>query len=123
VLFDIDTVNEGSGDWHRDFEEILRRHVDRRPPWRSPDFADHVAFLIDSSFSRVEGVSVMERRRFPADQMVHRAFSLSGTSPDALGPDKAAALATDLRALADRVAVDGMVDEILQSNATMARRS
>ena len=101
---------------------MLERYEAAKAAWQSPDWIRHAAFLIGSAFSVVDGLSVTERRSFPAAHLVDRAFSLSRTSPEALGPEKAAALAADLRALAARVAVDGMLTEILESTVEIARR-
>ncbi len=122
ALFDVDTVHQGAGDWHPRFTEILERYAPDKPQWRSPEWTDHTAFLINSAFSRVDGVSTVDRIVFPADQLVDRALSLSRTSPEALGPDKAGALAADMRALAAELAVDGTIGEILQSSVLIARR-
>ena len=100
----------------------MSRHSAGKAEWRSPDWVHHEAFLLASPFSLVDGFSVVERRSFPATQIVDLAFSMSRTSPQALGPDKAAALAADLKALAAEVAVDGMVSEIRKSNVLLARR-
>ncbi len=122
ALFDVDTIGEGSSHWHARFREIVERHSAGKAEWRSPDWVHHEAFLLASPFSLVDGFSVVERTTFPAVQIVDLAFSMSRTSPQALGPDKAAALAADLKALAAEVAVDGMVSEIRKSNVLLARR-
>lgn len=122
ALFDVETVRQGVGDWHARFHEIVERHAAGNAEWRGPDWVPHETFLLDSPFSVVDGVSVVERRDFPAAQIVDLAFSMSRTAPHALGADKAAALAADLRALAADVAVNGMIGEILESRAMIARR-
>ncbi len=122
ALFDVQTIKQGPGDWHARFSAIVERYEGRKAEWRAPDWTQHEAFLLASPFSRVDGFSVVEPVTFPASQIVDRALSLSRTSPEALGPDKAAALTADLEALAAEVAVDGMLSEILQSAAQIARR-
>jgi SAM-dependent methyltransferase len=122
ALFDVDTIKRGAGDWHARFGEILERHEQTKAEWRSPDWVHHEAFLVDSAFTRIDGLSVVERVTFPAGQLVDRALSMSRTAPDALGPAKAAALAVDLQTLASEAAVDGMIGEILQSRVTIAQR-
>ena len=102
ALFDVDTVGEGA-------RRLAHAHSPRcwsvtsgqGSRWRSPDWVRHAAFLIASAFSVVDGHGGRPSAEvFPAAQLVDRAFSLSRTSPEALGPEKAAALAVDLRALA-----------------------
>ena len=122
ALFDVDTIRRGAGDWHARFEEIVERYAPRKAEWRAPEWVPHEVFLVDSRFSRIDGMAVVEEVRFAADQLVDRALSLSRTSPDALGPEAAAALTADLRTLAADIAVDGMISEILKSTVTIARR-
>ena len=122
AFFDVKTIHEGAGHWQRRFDEILERYAPDKPEWRSPEWIDQTAILIESAFARIDGLSVVDRVAFPANQLVDRAFSMSRTSPDALGPGKAAALATDLKALAAEIASDGMVSEILESHVEIARR-
>ncbi len=122
ALFDVKAVYQGPDDWHRRFDEILKRHAPEPPVWRSPEWADQAAVLIDSAFGRIDGLSVVERVSFPANQLVDRALSMSRTSPDALGSAKTAALAADLQALAAEAAVAGTIDEILESSVMIARR-
>jgi hypothetical protein len=122
ALFDVKAIHQGPGDWHRRFDEILERHAPEPPVWRSPEWTDQAAVLIDSAFRRIDGLSVVERMSLPANHIVDRALSISRTSPDALGPAKAAALAADLRALAAEAAVAGTIDEILESRVMIARR-
>jgi SAM-dependent methyltransferase len=122
ALFDVDTIKEGAGDWHRAFNAVLERYEGSKAAWRQPEWIGHAAFLIESAFSVIDGLSVTERLSFPAAQLVDRALSRSRTSPEALGTEKAAALAADLRALAAENALDGMLSEILESNVLIARR-
>jgi SAM-dependent methyltransferase len=122
AVFDVDTISEGAGHWHVRFCEIVERYAVGKAEWRSPDWVHHEAFLLESAFRQLDGFSVVERTTFPATQLVDLAFSMSRTSPQALGQDKAAALAADLKALAAEVAVDGMVSEIRKSNVLLARR-
>ena len=122
ALFNTETIHQGPGDWHWRFEEIIKRHAAGPAVWRSAEWTDQSAILIESAFSRIDGFSVVEQVTFPAGQLVDRAFSMSRTSPDALGPDKAATLTADIEALAAEAAVDGMVSEILESSVMIARR-
>jgi hypothetical protein len=88
---------------------------------KSPDWIPHEAVLLDSPFARLERIGVMERRRTPVDRLVDRALSMSSTSPQRIGP-RADDLIRELRALLAGVAVDGMVTEIVESQALLAFR-
>ncbi len=122
ALFDVKVINRNADDWPARFGQILERHEPHKAEWRAPGWIDQAAILVDSAFSRLDGFSVVETSSFPATQLVDRALSMSRTSPEALGPDRAAALAADVQALASAAAVDGMLQEIRDSSVTIARR-
>jgi SAM-dependent methyltransferase len=122
AIFGAETIRQGAGHWSTRFDEILKRYAANEPEWRSPDWRRHETFLLDSPFSVIDGMSIIEQVSFPAARLADRAFSMSRTSPDALGPDKAAALAADMQALAADTTVDGILSEIVESSVLIARR-
>lgn len=122
ALFNVAAVNEGRDHWHRQFDEIVNRYSVQPPVWRSTEWPDQTAILVDSAFGCVDGFSAAERVNFPADRLADRALSMSRTSPDALGPDKAAAMTAEVHALAASVAKNGFLTEILESQVTIGRR-
>ncbi len=82
----------------------------------------HEAILLDSPFSRLEGVSIIERRHTPVEHLVERAFSYGAIWPrlESLGTDQVAA---ELQAiLAAYAKDDGTVAEVVESHALIARR-
>ena len=114
ALFNTETVQEGAGHWAARFREIAKTYAPETPFWRSPEWVDQSVIVIGSAFSRLDGFSVVERVAFPATQLADRALSMSRTSPDALGPARAAAFAADIAALAAEAARDGMLSEIVE---------
>ena len=98
----------------------LRRHYRCDEPGRRRGLR-HEAFLLASPFSCVESCSVLERRTFEATRLVDRAFSSSGTAPQRLG-DRAASLQRDIVALAQEIAPNGWLEEVIESGALIGRR-
>ncbi len=124
VLFGSSPLRSG---WQREYREVLARYsgdqIDQGRHGRGPNWVDHEEVLLDSAFANLSRISIIERNDLPAEALVDRAFSMSRTSPNVLGSEKAAALAADMRTLAERVAVDGMITETLESAALIARRA
>lgn len=123
VLFNSSPLRTG---WQREYRELLARYTGDVPGegrrWRGPNWVEHEEILLDSAFSHLSRIAVVERNELPAATLVDRAFSMSRTAPNVLGPEKSAALADDIRMLAHRLAVDGMITETLESAALIARR-
>jgi SAM-dependent methyltransferase len=123
VLFHSRHAEVADNGWMTDFRRLLdhatkdglRRH------WREPGWVTHDQVLLNSAFSDLHQVSVMERRRVPATSLVDRALSMSTSTRERLG-DGVAALRRDIEALAEGVAVDGLVTEVVESVALIARR-
>jgi len=112
--------------WQREYRDVLARYTGDAQGegrhWRGANWVEHEEVLLDSAFSGLSRIEVIERNELPAEALVDRAFSMSRTAPNVLGPEKSAALAADLRALAARIAVDGVIGETLESGALIARR-
>ncbi|MEQ1950274.1 class I SAM-dependent methyltransferase [Mesorhizobium sp. CN2-181] len=109
--------------WLKDYSDIGKRYAGERPLWRSPDFVPHEAILLSSPFPALERVSVIERRATPAEDFVDRALSRSRTSPARLGVATAEALAGEIRALTAEHAQGGLVTEVVEAVALIARRA
>ncbi len=110
--------------WEADYQALLRRfsrdNADRRR-WKGGSWVRHEAFLLDSPFSQLEQIAVIERRRTPAVTLADRILSLSSTSPARLG-EKANALLGELETLLARIAPDGWLTEVVATSALIARR-
>jgi SAM-dependent methyltransferase len=122
ALFASSNVKAPETAWQKDYRAIIERYSDGEASWRGPDTVGHEVVLLDSPFSVLENVSVIERRTVPAETLVDRALSMSRTSPGRIGAEKAEALADEIRALAATAAIDGKLTEIVSSDALIARR-
>ncbi len=110
--------------WAKPFRELIERYAggdSARAMLRSPDWLNHTAVLLDSPFSRLEEVAVIERRRIPTETLIDRALSMSGTAPERIG-DRVTALIAEIEGLMAEHEVDGMVTEVVTSSALIARR-
>ncbi len=87
----------------------------------SDAYRSHVSVLMESPFSRLERISVFTRRRLTLEILTHRALSLSSTSRARLGR-RADALIAELRTRVQAWETAGPMEEVLASNALIARR-
>lgn len=88
---------------------------------QSPDYRSHASYLLDSSFSVLDGLSVVIRRSITADEIVGRAFSMSTCSRAKLG-ERAAAFEAELRAALAERSPSGTFLEVAELQALIARR-
>ena len=107
--------------WLRQLREVTDRYVDRASHWRGPDWVRHEAPLLESAFSALEEITVIERRSVSAPELVERVLSMSSTSREKLG-DAADRLAAEIEALHRRLAPDGALPEVVSTYALIARR-
>ena len=109
--------------WNREYEALLDRYAPdaRSAPWHTPAWLRHEGVLLESPFDQLEAASVIERRQTPVEVFVDRALSRSTTSPDRLGT-KVDALVGEVRLLMARFARDGLVTEVVEYSALIARR-
>ena len=110
--------------WAKAYDPLIESYaaddVTRRER-KSPDWLRHEAVLLDSPFSRIEMIAVLERRLTPLERFVDRALSMSSTSAARIG-EKTAALAAEVRSTLAPFAVEGMIREVVRSGATIAWR-
>ena len=124
VLFGSHHPQTADNAWLRDYRELLGRYaVDDagRAQRHAPDWHSHEAVLLGSPFAQLERISVIERRRTPAEAFVERAFSMSSTAPGRLGA-RAEPLAQEVRELAASHSSGGDVTEIVETEALIAQR-
>jgi SAM-dependent methyltransferase len=110
--------------WAEAFDAVIERYAVDDPARRqrkSPGWLRHEAILLESPFSRIEFIAVLERRQRPLERFIDRALSLSGTSATKIGA-RTADLAAELRAVLAPFAVEGMIGEVVESGATIAWR-
>jgi SAM-dependent methyltransferase len=92
-------------------------HAARKSKKLMPD----ESIFMDSSFSHLLRLCLVQRRPVTADQVVGRAFSLSLTSPEKLG-ERAPAFEAELRRRLSEVQPDGKFTELVEFNALIGTR-
>ena len=110
--------------WAKAYDALIERYADddeTRRKRKSPDWLRHEAVLLDSPFSRIETIAVLERRLTPVERFVDRALSMSSTSAARIG-EKTAELAAEVRSTLAPFAAEGMIREAVRSAATIAWR-
>jgi ubiquinone/menaquinone biosynthesis C-methylase UbiE len=83
--------------------------------------ANHAPVLLQSSFSSLEKISVIRRINTTVGQLLHRALSFSGTSPERLGSEREVFL-DKLESLLLRESPSGIFHEIIETEALLAFR-
>ena len=123
ALFHDSTIKAPENQWHEEFKTITQRYAGGdHATHHGPDWLNHESILLGSAFSMLERISVIERRQLRAASLADRALSFSLTSPSHIGAEKAAALADEVRTFAERAAIDGMLTEVISTEALIARR-
>jgi SAM-dependent methyltransferase len=124
VLFGDDHPKVPDNRWSDDFERLIDRYAERdtgRTSRRAPGWLLHEAVLLDSSFCHLERIGIIERRTTPLERFVDRALSISSASHGQIGA-RADELARELREAMAPFARDGLVAEVVESEALIARR-
>ena len=121
------------------------RHISASPAWREamerlsehfsperirterqlrhgPNWIKHEEFLLRSAFRNLERIGIVAERVIYADEIVGRAFSMSASSPQALG-DRTMEFEQALRNELATLSPDGKFTEIVESNALIAFRN
>jgi 2-polyprenyl-3-methyl-5-hydroxy-6-metoxy-1,4-benzoquinol methylase len=88
---------------------------------KSKDWAPHEAMLINSPFRNLERIGIVRQYQRDIEDIVGRVFSMSSTSPQALG-DKLPEFEAALRAELLEIAPDGKLTEIVESAGLLAFR-
>jgi SAM-dependent methyltransferase len=89
---------------------------------RSDAYEPHESVLLHSAFNCLERIGIVHERHLDLDDLIGRAFSMSVTSPQALG-DKVADFEAELRQQLMAAAPDGHFTEIVESTALLAFRA
>ncbi|XXY45127.1 class I SAM-dependent methyltransferase [Sorangium sp. So ce269] len=109
--------------WHKEFQALIDKYSTEdpaRPQIR--ESAKNEAVLLDSAFSHLERISVLEPRETPVERFVDRALSFAATWHGRPG-SREEDLAVEVRkAIAKHAGADGTVREVLEGHALVARR-
>jgi SAM-dependent methyltransferase len=106
--------------WCKQYTELVDSYANR-DACIPPERLRRETVLLESSFNVLVRIGVIERRLVPIERLVDRAFSMSTSSPEQLGPlsDR---LAQELLTQMSKFAPNGIVVEIVESQALIARR-
>lgn len=109
--------------WFKTVREIGDRYSkDPRIPGRKTGgHRRYEPYLFESAFTQLDGLSVTSRAEITLDEIVGRAYSMSGCTPARLG-DRQADFEKNLRAALMPLAQDGRFIEIAEMVAVLARR-
>ena len=123
ALFRIEHLDVPDNAWRARYQAAIDAAVggSRRPAWRQPDWLRNEAILLQSPFSELERVGVVERVQAPAASMIDRALSMSNTTRTRLG-DGVGRLREQVAAAVADATHDGMVTEVIESVALIGRR-
>lgn len=102
-------------------EKFGRAQTVRTKPKPTPVTPDETVFM-ESRFSRMVRIGLVERRPIDADALIGRSLSTSFTSPESLG-DRRPAFESELRARLAELRPDGKHTELIEFTALVARRA
>jgi SAM-dependent methyltransferase len=111
--------------WVEPFQHLIDGHAAgdvQRERRRSADWPSDEEVLLASRFARLERVSVIEKRSLPAEYLVERALSISAINEANLG-GKMQHLIDDIQELSSRFSLGGVVSEVIETSALIARRA
>jgi trans-aconitate methyltransferase len=124
ALFDDDHPQVPDNAWRVRWREVIDRYAGD-DPWRGRErratWIRHEAMLLDSAFSELERISIIERRQVATETLIDRALSMSSTSRARLG-ERADAMVAEMHALLAELAPAGEITEVLSTSALIARR-
>ena len=124
VVLQVSHLDVPDNAWRAGYQALLDAALGsgQRSAWKQPGWVKHEGVLLNSPFCALQRVGVIERQRVTPADLVHRALSMSSTTRAKLGEAGAAQLSKAVRYLAEGVAQDGWVAEVVESIALIARR-
>lgn len=109
--------------WHAEFQAIVDKYAVADPAKTLTKAAvSHATVLLASPFNALERVAVLERRVTPVERLVDRALSFAATWEGTPG-SRTDDLAVELRQALEKYATDGVITEVLEGEALVARRA
>jgi SAM-dependent methyltransferase len=124
VLFSDSHPKHRDNAWVEPYQRIIDDHAAedfQRARRCSVDWPSDEEILLDSPFARLERISVVEKRSLPAEHLVERALSISAINEVVLG-GKMGRLMSDIQELSLRFSLGGIVSEVIETSALIARR-
>jgi SAM-dependent methyltransferase len=109
-------------DWHPSFQAILDYYGAADPARdRTHNNKDHETVLLDSAFSHLERVAVLERRTTSIEHIVDRSLSYARAWEGRPG-SRLKDMAMEVRDALEPYTIKGNVQEVLEGTALIARR-
>jgi SAM-dependent methyltransferase len=111
-------------DWQTAYNAVLDKYAAEdgaRRQRKAADWPRHEQVLLDSPFSQLERIGVIERRRTPLASIVDRVLSLSSVSRDRIGT-QADSMVAELRAALAPHVIEDAITEVVESEALVALR-
>ena len=124
VLFSDSHPKHRDNAWVEPYQQIIDDHAAgdvQRARSHSADWPSNEEILLASPFARLERVSVIEKRTLPAEHLVERALSISAINEASLG-NKMNNLINNIKELSSRFGLGGIVSEVIETSALIARR-
>jgi SAM-dependent methyltransferase len=111
--------------WKKRYQSLLdpiaEKDSSRATRHNNPAWLLHEAILLDSKFSHLQRISVVRKIETPVERLVHRALSMSSTSPQRLGTERERLVEALYTALNEE-ATAGVITEVVESHALLAFR-
>jgi SAM-dependent methyltransferase len=110
--------------WWPEAQAIIRRYTPEgeHHSRRGPGWVPHKTLLLNSRFSQLEEIAVIERRTMTVDGLAERALSFSSVSHARIG-ELADTMVAELRQLMQTKAPDGVFTEVVATEALLATRA
>jgi SAM-dependent methyltransferase len=126
ALFGDSHLEVPANGWKKRFQSIIDPFAEKDPGSRThrrnnPSWLPHEAVLLDSKFCHLQRISVVQKIATPVERLLERALSMSSTSPQRLGAEQERMVAS-LRAALNEEARDGVIGEVVESEALLAFR-
>ena len=111
--------------WVEPYKQIIDGYAAgdvQRARRRSAEWPSNEEILLASPFALLERVSVIEKRTLPAERLVERALSMSAINEVRLG-SKMKLLIQDINEIGSRFSNEGILSEVVETSALIARRA
>ncbi len=124
VLFSDSHPKHCDNAWVEPYQKIIDDHAAgdaQRAKSQTADWPSDEEILLASPFARLERVSVIEKRALAAEHLVVRPLSISAINEVSLG-GKISNLIDEIKDLSSRFSLGGIVSEVIETSALIARR-
>ncbi len=106
--------------WYKRYSAVVDRFTNRSVGF-APELLRHETILLESRFSQLTRIGVIEQRLVPVARLIDRALSMSTSSPEQLGA-LSGQLAQELTTEMSPFATAGGVVEVIESQVLIAQR-